>query len=67
MGPLLTTDVAGHADTNSATAGQTMAILNWLPLFFKNNYSLESVNSALLARGSLCGVVCDSLGRHHVR
>lgn len=37
--------------------------LNWLPLFFKNNYSLDIKNSALFASGVfLAGVVGDSLG-----
>jgi MFS family permease len=37
--------------------------LNWLPLFFKNNYSLDIKNSALFASGVfLAGVVADSLG-----
>jgi MFS family permease len=37
--------------------------LNWLPLFFKNNYQLDIKNSALFASGVfLAGVVGDSLG-----
>jgi len=37
--------------------------LNWLPLFFKNNYSLDLKNSALFASGVFfAGVVGDSLG-----
>jgi MFS family permease len=37
--------------------------LNWLPLFFKNNYSLDIKNSALFASGVFfAGVVGDSLG-----
>ena len=37
--------------------------LNWLPLFFKNNYNLDIKNSALFASGVfLAGVVGDSLG-----
>jgi len=37
--------------------------LNWLPLFFKNNYSLDLKNSALFSSGVfLAGVVGDSLG-----
>ena len=37
--------------------------LNWLPLFFKNNYSLDIRNSALFASGVFfAGVVGDSLG-----
>src|SRR5215475_4312680 len=37
--------------------------LNWLPLFFKNNYSLDLKNSALFASGVfLAGVVGDSVG-----
>jgi MFS family permease len=37
--------------------------LNWLPLFFKNNFSLDIKNSALFASGVfLAGVVGDSLG-----
>src|SRR6202790_2488500 len=37
--------------------------LNWLPLFFKNNYSLDIQNSALFASGVFfAGVVGDSLG-----
>ena len=37
--------------------------LNWLPLFFKNNYNLDLTNSALFASGVfLAGVVGDSLG-----
>jgi MFS family permease len=37
--------------------------LNWLPLFFKNTYSLDIKNSALFTSGVfLAGVVGDSLG-----
>jgi MFS family permease len=37
--------------------------LNWLPLFFKNNYSLDIKNSALFASGVFfAGVVGDSFG-----
>jgi MFS family permease len=37
--------------------------LNWLPLFFKNNYSLDIRNSALFASGVFfAGVIGDSLG-----
>ncbi len=37
--------------------------LNWLPLFFKNNYHLELKNSALFASGVFfAGVIGDSLG-----
>ena len=37
--------------------------LNWLPLFFKNNYGLDIKNSALFASGVFfAGVVGDSLG-----
>src|ERR1700688_4058444 len=37
--------------------------LNWLPLFFKNGYSLDIRNSALFASGVFfAGVVGDSLG-----
>jgi MFS family permease len=37
--------------------------LNWLPLFFKNNYSLDLKNSALFASGVFfAGVIGDSLG-----
>ncbi|MHC2252491.1 sugar phosphate permease [Bradyrhizobium embrapense] len=37
--------------------------LNWLPLFFKNNYSLDLKNSALFASGVFfAGVVGDSIG-----
>jgi nitrate/nitrite transporter NarK len=37
--------------------------LNWLPLFFKNSYSLDVKNSALFASGVFfAGVVGDSLG-----
>jgi nitrate/nitrite transporter NarK len=37
--------------------------LNWLPLFFKNNYSLDIKNSALFASGVFfAGVIGDSLG-----
>ena len=37
--------------------------LNWLPLFFKNNYSLDIRNSALFASGVFfAGVLGDSLG-----
>ena len=37
--------------------------LNWLPLFFKNNYDLDIKNSALFASGVFfAGVVGDSLG-----
>src|SRR6202035_425647 len=37
--------------------------LNWLPLFFKNNYSLDLKNSALFASGVfLAGVIGDSVG-----
>jgi len=37
--------------------------LNWLPLFFKNNYALDIKNSALFASGVFfAGVVGDSLG-----
>jgi MFS family permease len=37
--------------------------LNWLPLFFKNTYSLDIKNSALFASGVFfAGVVGDSLG-----
>jgi MFS family permease len=37
--------------------------LNWLPLFFKNNYSLDIKNSALFASGVFfAGVVGDTLG-----
>jgi len=37
--------------------------LNWLPLFFKNNYSLDLKNSAWLASAVfVAGVVGDSLG-----
>jgi nitrate/nitrite transporter NarK len=37
--------------------------LNWLPLFFKNNYHLDIQNSALFASGVFfAGVVGDSLG-----
>jgi MFS family permease len=37
--------------------------LNWLPLFFKNNYNLDIRNSALFASGVFfAGVVGDSLG-----
>jgi nitrate/nitrite transporter NarK len=37
--------------------------LNWLPLFFKNNYHLDIKNSALFASGVFfAGVVGDSLG-----
>jgi MFS family permease len=37
--------------------------LNWLPLFFKNNYSLDIKNSALFASGVFfAGVIGDSVG-----
>src|SRR6202023_4226756 len=37
--------------------------LNWLPLFFKNNYHLDIKNLALFASGVFfAGVVGDSLG-----
>jgi MFS family permease len=37
--------------------------LNWLPLFFKNNYNLDIKNSALFASGVFfAGVIGDSLG-----
>ena len=37
--------------------------LNWLPLFFKNNYSLDLKNSALFSSGVfLAGVIGDTLG-----
>src|ERR1700753_380821 len=37
--------------------------LNWLPLFFKNNFSLDIRNSALFASGVFfAGVLGDSLG-----
>jgi nitrate/nitrite transporter NarK len=37
--------------------------LNWLPLFFKNSYSLDIKNSALFASGVFfAGVIGDSLG-----
>jgi MFS family permease len=37
--------------------------LNWLPLFFKNSYSLDIKNSALFASGVFfAGVLGDSLG-----
>jgi MFS family permease len=37
--------------------------LNWLPLFFKNNYGLDLKNSALFASGVFfAGVVGDTLG-----
>ncbi|QPF83015.1 MFS transporter [Bradyrhizobium genosp. L] len=37
--------------------------LNWLPLFFKNNYHLDIKNSALFASGVFfAGVVGDSIG-----
>jgi MFS family permease len=37
--------------------------LNWLPLFFKNNFNLDIKNSALFASGVFfAGVVGDSLG-----
>jgi len=37
--------------------------LNWLPLFFKNNYSLDIKNSALFASGVFfAGVIGDSIG-----
>jgi MFS family permease len=37
--------------------------LNWLPLFFKNNYHLEIKNSAIFSMGVfLAGVVGDTLG-----
>jgi MFS family permease len=37
--------------------------LNWLPLFFKNTYSLDIKNSALFTSGVfLAGVIGDSLG-----
>jgi MFS family permease len=37
--------------------------LNWLPLFFKNNFSLDLKNSALFASGVFfAGVIGDSLG-----
>ena len=37
--------------------------LNWLPLFFKNNYSLDIGKSAIFATGVfLAGVVGDTLG-----
>lgn len=37
--------------------------LNWLPLFFKNNYHMEIKNSALFASGVFfAGVVGDTLG-----
>ncbi len=37
--------------------------LNWLPLFFKNNYSLDLKNSALFASGVFfAGVIGDSVG-----
>jgi MFS family permease len=37
--------------------------LNWLPLFFKNNYALDIKNSALFASGVFfAGVVGDTLG-----
>jgi sugar phosphate permease len=37
--------------------------LNWLPLFFKNNYNLDLKNSALFASGVFfAGVVGDTLG-----
>lgn len=37
--------------------------LNWLPLFFKNNYNLDIKNSALFASGVFfAGVVGDSVG-----
>ena len=37
--------------------------LNWLPLFFKNNYSLDIKNSALFSSGVFfAGVIGDSLG-----
>jgi len=38
--------------------------LNWLPLFFKNNFQLDIKNSALFASGVFfAGVVGDTLGR----
>ena len=37
--------------------------LNWLPLFFKNNYNLDLKNSALFASGVFfAGVIGDSVG-----
>jgi MFS family permease len=37
--------------------------LNWLPLFFKNNYGLDLKNSALASSGVfLAGVIGDTLG-----
>jgi sugar phosphate permease len=37
--------------------------LNWLPLFFKNNYNLDLKNSAIFASGVFfAGVVGDTLG-----
>jgi MFS family permease len=37
--------------------------LNWLPLFFKNNYNLDIKNSALFASGVFfAGVIGDSVG-----
>ena len=37
--------------------------LNWLPLFFKNNYSLDLKNSAWMSAGVfIAGVVGDSVG-----
>jgi MFS family permease len=37
--------------------------LNWLPLFFKNNYSMEITKSAIFASGVFfAGVVGDTLG-----
>ena len=44
-------------------AGRLWLYLNWLPLFFKNSYSLDIKNSALFASGVFfAGVVGDSLG-----
>jgi MFS family permease len=37
--------------------------LNWLPLFFKNNYGLDLKNSALASSGAfLAGVIGDTVG-----
>ena len=47
----------------SATAWSLWLYLNWLPLFFKNNYNLDIRNSALFASGVFfAGVIGDSLG-----
>ena len=62
MGAAAAPDVAGYADLFLLRL-EPVAVSQLLPLFFKNNYSLDIKNSALFASGVFfAGVIGDSLG-----